>query len=211
VRETWRRQLEVGLETIHLALTESQSTKLLDYLELLVKWNKAFNLTAVRDPSAMVQRHLIDSLQVLPWVRGPKVLDVGSGAGLPGIPLAVVRPDFEFVLLDTNGKKTRFMNQARIALSLSNVTVVKARVEAFRPPAGFDTVISRAFSALDDFWRGTRHLLVPGGRLLAMKGPRPAGEVQALEQTSGVVPEVLELASGPGEGARTLVIWTADT
>ena len=164
------QQLESGLVGLGLTLAGSQIEVLTEFLSLLSRWNRTYRLTAVTDPEEMVARHLLDSLSVLPHVRGTRVLDVGSGPGLPGIPLAVARPDWQFVLLDSNGKKTRFMTHAAGRLGLANVNVIKARVEDYADDIGFDTVISRAFSSMADFVRLTGHLCGPGGGLLAMKG-----------------------------------------
>ena len=143
---------------------------LVDYLALLHRWNRAFNLSAVRDPREMVTRHLLDSLTPLPYLEGEQLLDVGTGAGLPGIPLALCRPDLRVMLLDTNGKKVRFLRQAVAELPLGNVSVVGTRVEQWHPDRCFDTIIARAYARLDGFVADTAHLLAPGGQLLAMKG-----------------------------------------
>ena len=150
------------------------------YLALLVRWNAKWNLTAVRDPRDMVVRHLFDSLAVDCWVRGPQVIDVGTGAGLPGIPLALLRPADRFTLLDSAGKRTRFLRHVVARLGLENVEVVQARVEAYDGAAGFDTVVSRAFTSVDRFAASAGHLCGPGGRLLAMAGQFPADDLAAL-------------------------------
>ena len=143
---------------------------LVDYLALLHRWNRAFNLSAVREPREMVTRHLLDSLTPLPYLEGEQLLDVGTGAGLPGIPLALCRPELRVTLLDTNGKKVRFLRQAVAELPLPNVSVVGTRVEQWHPEQRFDTIIARAYARLDGFIADTAHLLAPGGQLLAMKG-----------------------------------------
>jgi len=132
--------LQDGVHALGLALAPAAQEKLIAYIELLAKWNQAYNLTAVRDPEQMIARHLLDSLAILPWVRGPRVLDIGSGAGLPGIPLALARPELQFVLLDSNAKKTRFITQALAELGLENVEVVHSRVEKYQPAVPFDPV-----------------------------------------------------------------------
>lgn len=161
-------RLEQGLRAMDLELPDDQREKLLALVDLLDRWNRAFNLTAVRDPAAMVERHLLDSLSVLGWLTDVDTLDVGTGPGLPGLVLAIVRPDQSFTLLDSNGKKTRFVRQAIMDLKLANAEVVQSRVEQYRN--AFPQVISRAFAALPEMLELTGHLVAPGGRLLAMKG-----------------------------------------
>jgi len=169
-----------GLTQLGLDLPDAVQAKLLQFIALLAKWNRAYNLTAVREPAAMLPRHLFDSLAVLPHLQGPRVLDVGSGAGLPGIPLALARPDMQFTLLDSNGKKTRFMTQAVTELGLPNVSVVQSRVEDYRAPVSFDTVITRAFAAVAEVVAATGRLCAPQGQLLLMKGAYPITELEAL-------------------------------
>lgn len=164
------QQLETGLEKMRLELPASVPARLIEYLELLVKWNKAFNLTAVRDPVEMISKHLLDSLSVLPYVGAGRVIDVGSGAGLPGIPLALARPQTRFVLLDSNGKKTSFLNQAKRLLQLDNVEVVNQRVEDYRPELYFDAIIARAYADTHLILKSTAHLHQPGTRVLVMQG-----------------------------------------
>jgi 16S rRNA (guanine527-N7)-methyltransferase len=177
---TIQTALQDGLHALGLALAPAAQEKLIAYLELLAKWNRAYNLTAVRDPGQMVVRHLLDSLAILPLVRGPRVLDIGSGAGLPGIPLALARPDLRFVLLDSNAKKTRFLIQAVAELGLKNAEVVNSRVEGYRPAAPFDTLIARAFAGIADMLSVSAPLCAPGGRWLAMKGVYPHQELAAI-------------------------------
>ena len=164
-----QRALATGLESLDLALSADVQARLLAYLALLDKWNRTYNLTAVRDPAAMVSRHVLDSLAVSPWLQGPRIIDVGTGAGLPGIPLALAHPHWQFVLLDSRRKRTRFVTQAVSELGLSNVHVVAGRVEDYAPDAPFQTVISRAFSQLADFVSAVGRLVAAEGRLLAMK------------------------------------------
>jgi len=166
----WTTQLADGLQQMGAPLDAVQQRRLVSYLALLQKWNRVFNLTAVRDPAQMVSRQLLDSLSILPWVKGRRVLDVGTGAGLPGIPLAIALPDLMFTLLDANGKKTRFVQQAAAELGLGNVNVLNGRIEALQDAAGFDVITSRAFASLADFLSTTAHLLADGGCWLAMKG-----------------------------------------
>ncbi|MBD9398610.1 16S rRNA (guanine(527)-N(7))-methyltransferase RsmG [Pseudomonas sp. PDM11] len=175
-------ELQQGAHELGVDLTEQQQTQLLGYLALLIKWNKAYNLTAVRDPDEMVSRHLLDSLSVVPFVAeaGDNWLDVGSGGGMPGIPLAILFPERRFTLLDSNGKKTRFLTQVKLELKLGNLEVIHSRVEAFTPEQPFNGICSRAFSSLEDFSNWTRHLGDGNTRWLAMKGVHPDDELQAL-------------------------------
>lgn len=169
-----------GIDALGLALPQATQARLLQYLALIRKWNQVHNLTAMREVEIMLTRHLLDSLAVLPHIVGPRIADVGSGAGLPGIPLALVRPDWRVTLLESNHKKAAFLQQARIELQLENVEVVAERVENFHPAAKFDTVISRAFSDLTDFVQLAGHLCAGddgGGRLVAMKGVYPHEEL----------------------------------
>ena len=199
MRESWREQLARGVAQMNLSVAPRQQELLLDYLQLLQKWNRAFNLTAVRDPQIMVSRQLLDSLSIHALLRGERVLDVGSGAGLPGIPLAIVDPHRSFTLLDTNGKKTRFLRQAKLELGLDNLEIEQLRVERYQAPCPFDTIVSRAFSSLPLMLDLTRHLLAEGGCWLAMKGTVPEAEIAALE--TGVQARVHALAV-PGETAQ---------
>ena len=146
---------------------------------MLQRWNRSYNLTAVRDPAGMITRHLLDSLSILPWVPGRRLLDAGTGAGLPGIPLAIARPDLDVTLLDSSGKKVRFLNNLRRELGLQNVHPVQARLEEYDPPAHFDAIVSRAFASLVAFAEAARHL-ADKASLLAMKGRYPAAELEHL-------------------------------
>lgn len=177
-----RVRLSSGLDALGLSLPDPAIQQLVDYVGLLARWNRAFNLTSVRDPEHMVTRHLLDSLAALPWLRGSRILDVGTGAGLPGIPLAIASPEREFVLLDSNGKKTRFVTQAVAELGLTNVQVARARAEQYVSEVPFDSVISRAFSSVGEMLLQAGHLCTPGGRLLAMKGVYPVAELQSVPE-----------------------------
>ena len=174
--------LSKGLSQLNLAkpLDDKQQNKLIKYVELLNKWNKIYNLTAVRKPEQMVTRHLLDSLSICPYLRGNHILDVGTGAGLPGIPLAVVFPERQFTLLDSNNKKTRFVVQAVSELELPNVDVVQSRVEEFEVVEQFDTIITRAYASIEGMLEQTTHLLRAGGVFLAMKGINPIAEIDEL-------------------------------
>lgn len=171
-----------GARELGVELSAEQHEQLLAYLALLIKWNKAYNLTAVRDPDEMVSRHLLDSLSVVPYVveAGDNWLDVGSGGGMPGIPLAILFPERQFTLLDSNGKKTRFLTQVKLELKLANLQVIHSRVEEFQPEQPFSGICSRAFSSLEDFSNWTRHLGDVNTQWLAMKGVHPDDELQAL-------------------------------
>ena len=172
--------LAAGLAQTDLKLDAHARGLLLDYIALLVKWNRVYNLTSVRKPQDMLTRHILDSLVVLPFLQGPRVLDVGTGAGLPGIVLAIARPDWQLVLLDSSSKKLRFVRQAVADLGLGNVAVENVRIEDYRPQQLFDSIISRAFSSLDELYKHCAPLCAPTGRILAMKGSYPLAEVETL-------------------------------
>ena len=198
-------ELRQGARQLDIELTDDQTQQLLAYLALLNKWNKAYNLTAVRDPAEMVSRHLLDSLSILSFVEGGRWLDVGSGGGMPGLILAIMRPDAHFTLLDSNGKKTRFLTQAKVELRLANVDVVNQRVEAFNVDQAFDGIVSRAFSSMADFTNLTRHLSDHQTRWLAMKGLYPDEELTALPDGFKVLRS--EQLTVPGcQGSRHLLI-----
>jgi 16S rRNA (guanine527-N7)-methyltransferase len=197
-----RAELAQGLQALHLP--PDLEAPLAAYLALLSHWSRAYNLTALTDPQEMVTRHLLDSLAVLPWIHGSRIADIGSGPGLPGIPLAIAAPDLSVVLVETSGKKVRFQKQAILELGLDRVTAVHTRVENYRPEMPFDTVISRAFSATRQFVALAGHLAAPGGRLLAMKGRDPSDELQDLPAPWRV--EGIHRLTVPGlDAARHLV------
>jgi len=197
-------RLRDGLVALGIDAAPHVQTLLVEYLQLLERWNRRYNLTAVRDPGAMVTRHLLDSLALLPHLGGGSLVDVGSGAGLPGIPLAIAQPRRPVTLLDSNGRKTRFLEHVRATLDLANVEVVKSRVEAYCPQPGFDLVVSRAFASLDDMIRSCRHLPGPHGEFLAMKGQVPHRELAAAQMLARVVS--VETLAVPGlDEARCVV------
>lgn len=202
-------QLTQGLAALDVALAPGQVDELMAYLALLAKWNKVYNLTAVREASKMVSHHVLDSLAVLSYLGRGSLLDVGSGGGLPGIPLAIARPEMPVTLLDSNQKKTAFLRQAAIELQLANVEVACERVEGYAPAKLFDTIISRAFADLGEFVTAARHLLAPGGVLAAMKGVHPHEEIAHFPPGFSLL-EVHKLAV-PGVGAeRHLLLLTAN-
>ena len=202
---TREQQLAEGMKALGLDLPADVQERLLTYAAFLEKWNRTYSLTALRDPKLAVSHHLLDSLAILPYVNVSTLLDVGSGGGQPGIPLAIARPDLAVTLLDSNGKKTAFLQQAVIELELKNVRVVTARVEEFRPATLFAAITSRAFAELVDFVSLTRHLLAPSGEWLAMKGQRPDAEMNKLP--AGVSVTAVHRLDVPGvDGERHLVV-----
>jgi 16S rRNA (guanine527-N7)-methyltransferase len=221
---TLEEQLATGVAALGLTLPAGAAAKLLAYLALLDKWNRVYNLTAVREAERMVSHHLLDSLAVVPYFHGETVLDVGSGGGLPGIPLAIARPGLQVTLIDSIAKKTAFLLQAKTELGLDNVYVVTSRVEDYRPPLpnpppqagegekagpklinGFDVITSRAFSDLKEFVTLTRHLLKPGGCWLAMKGLYPNEEIALLP--AGVKVRADHALAVPGlDATRHLIV-----
>jgi len=200
---TPRAALDLGLAELRLSLPETAPGQLMNYVTLLAKWNRTYNLTAIDDPLRMVSHHLLDSLVVLPHLpmggEAPALADVGSGAGLPGIPLAMARPQWRVVLAESSEKKTAFLRQAALELGLRNVEVYQGRVEQWRPARLFPVVISRAFAELARFAELCRHLVAPGGVLAAMSGARPAN----LASDCRVVPLQVPLL----EAQRHLVLW----
>ena len=198
--------LSAGLEQLSLVLSAEQQDKLLAFRDLLLKWNKTYNLTALRDPEQAISHHLLDSLAILPYVGKGPLLDVGSGGGLPGIPLAIARPELSVSMVDTVQKKATFLQQAAIELGLKNITVHHARVEQL--PGQYAQISSRAFAEIKLFTDLTRHLLAPGGRWLAMKGVRPDDEIAALPADI-VVDEIIPLHVPGLDAERHLIILKA--
>ena len=193
-------QLAQGCELLGVAGDDATQASLLEYLQLLIKWNRAYNLTAVREPAQMVTRHLLDSLAIAPFLTGQRLIDVGTGGGMPGVPMAILFPRREFHLLDSNGKKTRFLFQVKTALGLDNMIVHQARVESFRSEAPFDAVLSRAFASLEGMVTGCRHLLAEGGHFLAMKGAFPQEELDAVAAACQL--EAVHALDVPGLGEQ---------
>ena len=202
----WPLQLVEGLAQMGLEISAAQQALLLEYLALVDKWNKVYNLTAVRDPREMVSRQLLDSLSIAPFVKGPELLDVGCGAGLPGIPLAIVHPEQQVTLIDSNGKKTRFVQQAIAELKLTNANVIQGRVEDLTQDERFNTITSRAFADLHLMIRLTEHLLKPNGQWAAMKSGIDELDESQLPEGKQVVIHQLQV---PGEiAARRLLVVT---
>ncbi len=193
------------LDNAGITVPENQKQQLVGYVELLHKWNKAYNLTSVRDPEEMLVRHILDSIVVEPHLQGTRFIDVGTGPGLPGIPLAIVRPDAHFTLLDSLGKRVRFLRQVQHELGLENIAPVQSRVEAFPAEPGFDGVISRAFASLTDMVNWCHHLPAEKGRFYALKGLRPDDEIAALPEAFSLE-EVIRLQVPALDGERHLVI-----
>jgi 16S rRNA (guanine527-N7)-methyltransferase len=202
-REPLRRRLDAGISALGIALDDAAIVRLLDYVDLLERWNAAYNLTAVRDPAEMVTRHLIDSLAILPYVSGATLADLGSGAGLPGVPLAIAAPTRETLLVDSNGKKARFLREAVRRLDLKHVRVAESRVEDV---AGtFDCITARAFASLGEMLGWGGHLLAPQGVWLAMKGRVPDDELAAVPSDFRVE-RIVTLNVPNLDAARHLVI-----
>ncbi|EJD6617738.1 16S rRNA (guanine(527)-N(7))-methyltransferase RsmG [Klebsiella pneumoniae] len=193
------------LDEAGISLTDHQKNQLVAYVGLLDKWNKAYNLTSVRDPNEMLVRHILDSIIVAPYLQGSRFIDVGTGPGLPGIPLAIVCPESHFTLLDSLGKRVRFLRQVQHELKLDNVTPVQSRVEAFPAEPPFDGVISRAFASLNDMVSWCYHLPAANGHFYALKGLAQKEEMESLPEGYDIV-EVIELHVPRLEGERHLVV-----
>lgn len=193
------------LEQAGISLTDHQKNQLIAYVEMLHKWNKAYNLTSVRDPNEMLVRHILDSIIVAPHLQGEHFIDVGTGPGLPGIPLSIVRPQAHFTLLDSLGKRVRFLRQVQHELKLDNITPVQSRVEEFPAEPPFDGVISRAFASLNDMVSWCHHLPDEKGRFYALKGQLPEDEIASLP-AEFCVESVIKLQVPHLEGERHLVV-----
>ncbi len=187
MREVEHDLLGHGARELQVSLTETQIDDLLKLVDELERVNALFNLTAIRDRTGMLTKHVLDSLCLQPFLRGQRIADVGTGAGFPGLPLAIVNPDKHFTLIDSIGKKARYVEQAARHVGVHNVEVINARSETYRPGELFDTVTARALSSLADFVAYAGHLAAPGGRLLAMKGKRPDDEISALPRSFRVL------------------------
>jgi len=206
--EKLRKILLSGSAQMNIHLSVKESDAMLAYIALLNKWNQAYNLTAVRDPLQMVYRHLLDSLSVLPYLHGSYILDVGSGPGLPGIPLAIMMPESQFVLLDSNGKKTRFMTYVIRQLKISNVLVEQCRAEAWSASKKFNIVTSRALSSLSEMVSMTEQLLCDNGIWIAMKGAYPKEEITLLQKKRPdvIIKKAEPLSVAGCEGKRHVII-----
>lgn len=203
--DSLRDMLRAGIDRMGLTLNDDAITRLLDYQALLARWNTTYNLTAVRDPREMVTRHLLDSLSILPHVRGLTLADLGTGAGLPGIPLAIAGPELHVLLVDANGKKVRFLREAIRTLKLDNAKALQSRVETLS--GQFDCITSRAFASLGDMLASAGHLLAPDGIWLALKGRVPIAELEDLP--SGFSVRAVHALTVPGLDAERHVLVLA--
>ena len=199
-------KLSALLKAANISLTDRQKEQLTGYVELLHKWNKAYNLTSVRDPQQMLVRHIMDSIVVEPYLEGNRFIDVGTGPGLPGVPLAIVRPEAHFTLLDSLGKRIRFLKQVQHELKLENIDPVQSRVEVFPAEPPFDGVISRAFASLNDMLSWCHNLPGEKGRFYALKGVVPQDEIDALESNREQVLAALDSAGWRLDALRLIVV-----
>lgn len=202
-----KARINHGLHQLGYEASDVQLTQLAEYLLMLEKWNKAYNLTAIRSASEMVTRHLLDSLTLLKYVHGQRVIDVGTGGGLPGIPLAIMQPDIQFTLLDANGKKTRFLQQVVYHLQLDNVIVIQSRVEQYAPDPLFDQVVTRAYANLNDIINTCQHLILPGvGNIIAQKSSNICDETDQISNKNWqVTPHTIQVP-GLDWPAKVLVL-----
>jgi len=203
------RRLDVGLAALGIDIDPGVPARLIAYLELLERWNRVHNLTAVRDPGEMVTRHLLDSLAALSYIEGPAVIDVGSGAGLPGIPVALARPELSLTLVEARGRRARFLEHVVDRLALTNVRVADVRVQDLGPGAAFDTLTARAFASLDELLRVAGHLCRPGAAVVAYKGRRPQEEVAAIAGHAFAVERIVPLTIPGLDAPRHLVVLRA--
>ncbi len=201
-----RRQIETGINRLNLSVNESQLEQYVIYLEQMERWNRSFNLTAVRDINQMIVRHLFDSLAIAPFIHGGRLIDIGTGGGLPGLPLAITYPDKEWFLLDSNGKKTRFLVQLKATLGLSQVDVIHSRAELFKPDILFDGILSRAFASIADMINVTAHLLKKGGLFYAMKAGGIEQELNHLPENFQIEEVVALTVPGLEAEQRHLII-----
>jgi 16S rRNA (guanine527-N7)-methyltransferase len=206
--ENLRTEIQHGCSELGLRAGQHVVDNLVKYIELLDKWNRVYNLTAVRKPTDMVTRHILDSLAVVPYLGEGRLLDIGTGAGLPGIPIALFKPELSLTLLDSNAKKMRFVRQAVTELALENVHIVNQRAEQYQPAQAFDMVISRAVSSVQELYDQTKQLVRPGGLFLFMKGAYPEAEIDAFEASGQLHVESLQV---PGlQAERHLVCLVTD-
>ena len=203
-RNQLTRTLHQGLTALGLDPQSCPCDAYLDYIDLLAKWNRAYNLTGIRDKEKMIQSHILDSLAALPYVRGKRCLDVGTGAGLPGFILALTLPEVEWTLLDSNGKKTRFLNQLVFEMKTENVKIVQSRADKFLSSVAYSSIISRAFGSLAAFHRAAQHLLQPGTRMLALKSRVPDEELQEVAELN--VSVSVETVQVPGIDAHRCMV-----
>ncbi|MFT4994458.1 MAG: 16S rRNA (guanine527-N7)-methyltransferase [Paraglaciecola sp.] len=204
LHETLLSLLQHSLSQLDIAVTEQQQQKLIDYVLMMDKWNKAYNLTSVRDPKDMVLKHLVDSVVIAPHITGQVYIDVGTGPGLPGIPLAILHPDKTFILLDSLGKRVRFMKQVAYELKIANIQAVQSRVEDYQTTLAIDGVLSRAFASLKDMLHWCEHLVDSSGTFLALKGQLPEEEIRQLPAGYNLV-DVIKLQVPDLEGDRHLI------
>jgi 16S rRNA (guanine527-N7)-methyltransferase len=200
--------LEDGLHDLGLEERLAGDERLMEFITELMNWNRIYNLTSVRKPTEIITRHILDSLSILPYLEGGRVLDIGTGAGLPGIPLAIACPEREFVLLDSSSKKLRFVQQTLAILKLDNVTLERTRLEDYQPQERFDCVVCRAFSELRELYRHAARLCIGAGRILAMKGIYPVAEIEALDNRN-VIEKVVSLTVPGLDAERHLVCMRA--
>jgi len=202
-----KHQINIGVKALGYSANETQSVQLAQYLLMLEKWNKIYNLTAIKTASAMVTHHLLDSLTLLEYVTGPRIIDVGTGAGLPGLPLAIMRPDLQFTLLDTNGKKTRFLQQVVYQLALDNVAIIQSRVEQYTTTPLFHQVVTRAYTNLNNIINTCQHLLLPnGGNIIAQKSNNICHELDQIKDKNWQIISHTIQAPGLDWSAKVLIL-----